>query len=101
MLIESKTLEFQMVKKGQFWNVADIKVPSTPPPVKPELPAEAKAQLPQAKIEGAERGMWEKEVGENIRAGLIKNTGATSPYWHYYWLRMSQVLNVKAENKEE
>jgi len=95
--------EYTNPKGVKFPFVSDIETVegALPPPVTPKLPAEAKAQLPQAKIEGAERGMWEKEVGENIRAGLIKNTGATSPYWHYYWLRMSQVLNVKAENKEE
>lgn len=40
-----------------------------------------------------------KEIGEGIRSGLIKNTGATAPYWKLYWLWLSNTLNVHPEEK--
>lgn len=35
LLKENATLDFKMVKKGQFWNVEDISIPNLPPPTKP------------------------------------------------------------------
>ena len=104
LLQEEKTLEFVMEKKGQFWNVTDIKEMGTLPPQEPKpmvgnaLVQEAVKQggvvekVTDKPLSGQEHGMLIKELGENIRGGQltkdnimgIKSDQASFLY-KYYW----------------
>lgn len=79
LLQENKTVEFVMEKKGQFWNVIDIKEAVASSPVTPELPAEQQKIVDEALKEPVQPvsvkepnpqavGMITKEIGDMIRA---------------------------------
>ena len=52
--------------------------------------------------EPQEIGMWWKECGEMIRAGVIKkDTDIGGALYRLYFLTMQDVLGVKVERKEE
>lgn len=67
LLQPNATLEFVMVKEGQFWNVADIKPVALPPPPKPTMLGQDQAEKPS----GQEIGMTTKELGDMIRAKYL------------------------------
>ena len=88
--------------------VADAKLvagelqPAQEPTILPKdekIIEEARKEATKKEPSGQETGMWFKEIGLGIRSSLIKNTGATKPYWDLYWLQMSSVLNVKPEKE--
>ena len=111
MLQENATLDFKMVKKGQFWNIEDINLPQVSAPAeKPTLTAEtpdqaeidASAGKPPAKAPAPqELGMWWKELGEMLRSGDIDKT---TPHYKLlrsaYYAQMFSVLGIKIEQKE-
>ena len=79
LLQENATLDFKMVKKGTFWNIADIN-PLEPPEAEPHdkiLPEHQKV-IEEARAEvsgkhpappGQQVGMWWKELGTRIGDG--------------------------------
>lgn len=74
----------------------------TPPQVEtPDQPEIDKSQ--KKELTRSEEINWHvaiKEIGECIRRGLIKNEGATKPYWTLYWLWLSNTLGVKPEKEK-
>lgn len=109
LLQEGKTLGFQMVKRGQFWNVADISEVEVPPPNKEqELTPKHQEIIDDARREvkaPQELGMWWKEAGELIRlpkeqalemvtSDLLKAVRAA------YYSQMFSVLGIKVEDKK-
>ena len=114
MLQENATLDFKMVKKGQFWNIEDINLPQVSAPAeKPTLTAEApptetptapatKAPAPQTRGEEITENMFWKELGEWLR--LKENDDTHHPYWlamrTAYFAKMHSSLPIKIEQKE-
>lgn len=79
LLKEGATLNFKMVKKGQFWNVEDINPVELPPPqphdgVLPEHQDEIdKARTSVTPPAPQAVGMMTKETGDMIRAGMLES----------------------------
>ena len=72
LLVENATLEFTMEKKGQFWNVIDVKKPELPPPQKPyEAPAIIKPAKPDRDL-AIEAQVAIKSITEIFIAGKIE-----------------------------
>lgn len=112
LLVEGQSVEFKMVKKGQFWNVINIKKADEPWPeetdaVKPEeiVPPkqEVKTEPPsQRRIAPEERGMWWKELGEMLRTGEIDKSKAHGKMLRIaYYAEMFRVLDIKIEEKQK
>ncbi len=88
--------------------VADAKLvagelqPAQEPTILPKdekIIEEARKEAVKKEPAPQELGMWWKEVGEMIRAEIIKREGPTAVYWKAYWLQMSNVLNIRPEEK--
>ena len=106
LLKENATLEFTMVKQGQFWNVADIKPIELPPPTKPTMLEQDEKVIEEAlkeKPSGQEVGMWYKELGAWLM--MKEQDKGADPFWKalrkLYFAQMFSVLSIKLEDKRE
>ncbi len=111
---EGNTVELKMVQKGQFWNVINIIMADEPWPegteaVKPEEVAPPKVEVnkggeqpKEREIAPQERGMWWKQLGDDLRSGHIDKTTSHGKLLRAaYFVEMFRVLNIKIENKED
>jgi len=71
----------------------------TPQTKTEQPPAGSPKPKPQS---SPEIGLAYKEIGENIRAGIIKKDNeATRPFWTAYWAWLIATLDIKVTKKEE
>lgn len=76
LLIEGKEIELKLVKKGQFWNIINLKPADEPWPENTEAVKPAEVATPKVEVsKGSEAppnpqavGMMTKEIGDMIRA---------------------------------
>ncbi len=105
LLVEGKDIELKLVKKGQFWNVINMKPANEPWPeetdaVKPGEVATPKPKPePKKEIAPQEVGLWFKEVGELYRAGKLEGEIGKA-IMKVYWARLFYVLGITIEKPE-
>lgn len=116
LIKEGRTLEFKMVqtyKDGKSnWNVdniLEIGSEQLPPPQTPPLPEQGnpppeEIQTSRAKYDpsGQERGMWWKQLGDDLRSGHIDRSKPFGKALRaQYFTEMFRVLDIHIEHKED
>ena len=114
LLVENATLEFKMEKKGQFWNVIDIKpitredLPAERPPPEPiqketgrvdtaRVEQQAQENQPDARTLDIHRQVAVKEIGELWRCGHITEDDAVNKKliaWYMNWIYKTVGIGV-------
>jgi len=106
LLKEGNRVELKMVKKGQYWNITNIKLADDEwteeiNTVKPEEVAEPVAEVLKGgdePIDKIERSMWFKEVGELYRASkLDKDNPIHQDLKKLYFNRMFRAVGISAK----
>lgn len=103
LLVVGAILDFKLEKRGQYWNVVEIKPakssitsPNVSQPVEPQEESAPK-QITEPPVNPLERGMWWKELGECLRKGDIdKNTPQGKQLRTAYYKEMFRVLDIKS-----
>jgi len=96
LLQENATLTFKMVKKGQFWNVADISQVDSPPAREAKISPEAPKRQYGRDEDRVDQRTFVMEVGQDLRAKVIDKN-------HPFFKARETILAswVKLEVKEE
>lgn len=110
LLVEGKEIELKLVKKGQFWNVINLKPADEPWPeetgmvkpgevAKPVAHAEKATEPATKRVSGEEMGMWWKELGKRIGDGSLEKDFPKSlvKLKGQYYNKMFETLGLKKE----